>query len=125
LGPGLLESVYERCLAHELRKLGLRVASQLPLAVMYDGEVIDGCFRIDLLVEDTVIVEIKAVEGMQPLFTAQLMSYLKLSNKPVGLLINFNTVHLRNGIKRIVNGRVPEEINSSVSSVSSVAIPRV
>lgn len=90
---------------------------------MYDGEVIDGGYRLDLLVEDTVIVEIKAVESVLPIFAAQLTSYLKLSDKPVGLLINFNTVHLRNGIRRIVNGRVPEEIGSSVSSVSSVAIP--
>ncbi len=124
LGPGLLESVYERCLAHELRKHGLRVASQLPLTVVYDGESIDGGYRLDLLVEETVIVEVKAVEGMLPLFTAQLMSYLKLSGKPVGLLINFNTVHLRQGIRRIVNGTIPDEISSSVSPVSSVAISR-
>lgn len=91
---------------------------------MYDGEVIDGGYRIDLLVEDTVIIEVKAVEALLPLYSAQLMSYPKLSGKPVGLLLNFNTVHLRNGIKRIVNGRVPEEINTSVSLVSSVTIPR-
>lgn len=91
---------------------------------MYDGESIDGGYRLDLLVEDSVIVEVKAVEGMLPLFKAQLMSYLKLSGKPVGLLINFNTVHLREGIRRVVNGRIPDEIGSSVSPVSSVATPR-
>lgn len=124
LGPGLLESVYERCLAHELRKRGLHIASQVPLPVLYDGEVIDGGYRIDLLVEDVVIVEIKAVDAMTHLFAAQLLSYLKLSGKPVGLLINFNTEHLRQGIRRLVNGRIPDEMETSVPSVSSVATPR-
>ena len=92
--------------------------------MLYDGEVIDGGYRVDLLVEDVVIVEIKAVDAMNHLFSAQLMSYLKLSGNSVGLLINFDTEHLRQGIRRIVNGRIPDEIDSSVSSVSCVANPR-
>ena len=118
LGPGLLESVYDACLAHELRKRGFRTASQLPLPVNYDGERIDLGFRIDLLVENTVVVEIKAVEAINPVHMAQVITYLKLSGKYVGLLINFNVVHLRDGIRRMVQGEPPS--TSSVSSASSV-----
>ncbi len=103
LGPGLLESTYEACLAHELRKRGLQVASQVSLPVSYDGVRIDVGYRIDLLVEDAVVVELKAVDGLLPIHQAQLLSYLKLSGKKVGLLINFNVVRLKNGIQRIVN----------------------
>jgi GxxExxY protein len=109
LGPGLLEGVYEACLVHELKKRGFRTASQLPLPVNYDGERIDLGFRVDILVENTVVVEIKAVH------LAQLITFLKLSGKYVGLLMNFNVVHLRDGIRRMVQGEPP-----SVSSVSSV-----
>lgn len=105
LGPGLLESAYEACLSHELRKQGLRVARQVELPVVYDGEKIDLGYRIDLLVEDLVIVELKCVECIKPLHQAQLLSYLRLSRKNVGLLINFHVNHLRNGIKRMVDGR--------------------
>ena len=115
LGPGLLENVYEVCLAHELNKRGLRTASQLPLPVNYDGEKIDLGFRVDILVENTVVVEIKAVDAITPVHQAQLITFLKLSRKHVGLLINFNVVHLRDGIRRMVHGEPP-----SVSSVSSV-----
>ena len=105
LGPGLLEKAYEACLLHELRKRGLQVCSQVELPVVYDGIRIDVGFRIDLLVEDRVIVELKACEGITPVFEAQLVSYLKLSGRPVGLLINFHVRHLRDGIKRFVEGK--------------------
>ena len=103
LGAGLLEGVYETCLAHELQKRGLKVETQVALPVFYDGVKLDAGYRIDLLVENAVIVELKAVEQVLPLLHAQLLTYLKLGNKKLGLLINFNVAHLRNGIKRIVN----------------------
>lgn len=105
LGPGLLENAYEQCLIHELRKRGLKVASQVQLPVVYDGVRIDLGYRLDLLVEDVVIVELKAAETITPVYEAQLISYLKLSGKPVGLLINFHVKHLRHGIKRFVEGK--------------------
>jgi len=104
LGPGLLESAYEACLLHELRKRGMEALSQVTLPLHYDGLSIDAGYRIDLMVEDSVIVELKAVEKVLPIHEAQIHSYLKLSNKKVGLLINFNVVHLKTGIKRIANG---------------------
>jgi GxxExxY protein len=103
LGPGLLESTYEACLVHELRKRAFRVATQVALPVTYDGVRIEVGYRIDLLVQDLVVVELKAAEALLPIHTAQLLSYLKLSGKKVGLLINFNVVRLKNGVKRIVN----------------------
>jgi len=103
LGPGLLESVYEVCLHHELEKLGLSAQAQVPISVHYDNLELDAGFRIDLLVESEIIVELKSVEQLMPIHQAQLLTYLKLAGKPVGLLINFNTVHLRDGIKRMVN----------------------
>jgi len=103
LGPGLLESTYEVCLAHELKKRNLKVQSQLSLPVVYDGERIDAGYRIDLLVNETVIVELKAVERIMPIHEAQLLSYLKLSEKKIGLLLNFNVKYLKDGIKRIAN----------------------
>jgi len=99
----MLESVYERCLKHELTKRGLKVESQRWLPVIYDGVEIEGGYKIDLLVEDQVIVELKVVEQVLEIHRAQLLSYLKLGNKQVGLLINFNVVHLRDGIRRMVN----------------------
>jgi len=102
LGPGLLESTYEACLIHELKKAGLKVLSQVALPVNYDGVTIELGYRIDLLVEDLIIVELKSVEKITPLHQAQLMSYLKLSGNRLGLLINFNVLHLRDGIKRII-----------------------
>ena len=104
LGPGLLESVYESCLKHELMKRGLQVSSQVWLPVLYDGITIEGGYKMDLLVEDAVVVELKVVEQILEIHKAQLLSYLKLSGKKVGLLINFNQVHLRDGIRRLVNG---------------------
>ncbi|MDF1558412.1 MAG: GxxExxY protein [ANME-2 cluster archaeon] len=103
LGPGLLESAYEACLKYELEKSGLKVLSQVGLPVIYDGIQIDIGYRLDLLVEDAVIVELKAVKELTPLHNAQLLSYLKLSELQLGLLINFNVVRLRSGIKRMVN----------------------
>ena len=103
LGPGLLESAYEACLAHELRKRGLKVLAQVDLPVVYDGAIIDVGYRIDLLVEDCVIVELKAVEKVLPIHEAQLLSYLKLSGHKLGLLINFHVLHLKDGVKRMVN----------------------
>jgi len=105
LGPGLLESVYEKCLKHELTKRGLRVESQLWLPVSYDGTLIEGGYKIDLLVEGQVVVELKVTESLLDIHKAQLLSYLKLSGKRVGLLINFNVVHLRDGIKRLVSSQ--------------------
>ena len=104
LGPGLLESAYQACLAHELKKRGLAVASQVGLPVVYDGEKIELGYRMDLVVENIVIVEIKCVEAIHPVHHAQLLSYMRLSGMNVGLLINFHVAHLRDGIKRMVNG---------------------
>ena len=103
LGPGLLESAYEACLAYELQRRGFRVLRQLALPVEYEGLRIDAGYRIDLLVEDVVVVELKAVEALHPIHRAQLLSYLRLSRKRVGLLLNFNVRRLRDGIERFVN----------------------
>jgi len=104
LGPGLLENSYKVCLLHEVLKSGLRAAAEVELPLIYDGLKMEVGYKIDLLVEDTVIVELKAVETLLPVHQAQLLCYLKLSGKQTGLLINFNVVHLRDGIKRMVNG---------------------
>ncbi len=101
LGPGLIESVYEICLAHELVKRGLKVERQVALPVVYDGTTLEAGLRLDLLVDNQVIVEIKAVEKTIPVFTAQLLTYLKLAEKRLGLLINFNVPLIKHGIKRI------------------------
>lgn len=103
LGPGLLESAYEAVLAYELRKRGLHVDTQLPLPVTYEEVNLEVGYRIDLFVEHDVIVELKAVEKMIPLYDAQLLTYLKLRKKKIGLLINFNVVLLKDGIKRLAN----------------------
>jgi GxxExxY protein len=103
LGPGLLESAYEKCLAYELGKQGISTASQVELPIIYDSKRIDAGYRIDMLVENLVIIELKAVERLLPIHEAQLLSYLRLAKKRLGLLINFNTCHLKDGIKRMVN----------------------
>src|SRR5262245_8292929 len=100
LGPGLLESAYEACLVYELRKRGVKVEPQVPLPVVYETVCLDCGYRLDLVVEDEVVVELKAVDELVGIHEAQLLTYLKLSGKKVGLLINFNVVHLKNGIKR-------------------------
>ena len=104
LGPGLLESAYDVCLSHELRKRGFHVDTQVGLPVVYEGEKLDLGYRIDLLVENMVIVEIKCVGAIHPVHQARLLSYLQLSKKDVGLLINFHVAHLKDGIKRMVDG---------------------
>ena len=103
LGPGLLESAYQACLAYELRKRGLDVATQVGLPVMYDTIRIDLGYRIDLLVEASVVVELKTVIKLLPVHEAQLLSYLKLGNFQAGLLINFRAARLKDGIRRMVN----------------------
>jgi GxxExxY protein len=102
LGPGLLESACEICLAHELDRRGHAVASQLALPVVYESIKLDAGYRIDLLVDDTVIVEVKAVDALSPLHQAQLLTYLRLSGRRLGLLINFNVVLLKQGIRRMI-----------------------
>jgi GxxExxY protein len=109
LGPGLLESAYQGCLAHEVRKRGFDVASQVGLPVIFDGEKIELGYRIDLVVADVVIVEVKSVEAIHPVHQAQLLSYMRLSGIGVGLLINFYVTHLRDGIKRMVDGKTWEK----------------
>jgi GxxExxY protein len=104
LGPGLLESTYTACLQYELARAGIGSATQVGLPVVYCGVKLELGYRMDLLAEDLVVVEIKSVEAISPVHHAQIISYLKLSGKSIGLLINFNVVHLKDGIKRFVNG---------------------
>lgn len=103
LGPGLLESAYEGCLAHELSLANISFERQVPLPVVYKSLQIDCGYRLDFLVEKVVVLELKAVEGLQPIHEAQLLTYLKLGGWPTGLLINFNVPVLRKGIKRMVH----------------------
>jgi GxxExxY protein len=105
LGPGLLESVYEQCLVYEIRKKGLNVESQISIPVFYDGMHLDAGFRIDILVERSLIIELKTVESLLPVHKAQILTYLKLSGISLGLIINFNTVLFKDGVKRIINSR--------------------
>lgn len=102
LGPGLLESVYEVCFIEELKNAGLNVKSQITIPLLYKGTILDGSLRLDLLVNDLIIVEEKAVEKLLPLYKSQLLSYLKLSGKPKGLLINFNSRNIKDQIVSLV-----------------------
>jgi len=102
LGPGLLESVYETCLAHEIRKRQLGVETQVKFPIVYDGLQLETGLRVDLLVAGQLVVEVKAVETMLPVFEAQLLTYLKLTQMRLGLLINFNVPRIKDGIKRLV-----------------------
>jgi GxxExxY protein len=102
LGPGLLESVYETCFCHELDKIGVSTKRQVPVPVVYDGIEFDSALRLDILVKDLVICELKAVEGLHPVYRAQLLSYLKLTNRRLGFLINFNVPTIKEGIRRII-----------------------
>ena len=104
LGPGLLESVYEAVLAHELTRLGLKVQRQVSVPIVWQGEEFDEGFRADLIVEDKVMVELKSVEKLAPVHGKQLLTYLRLGNRRLGLLVNFGAALIKNGIKRIVNG---------------------
>jgi GxxExxY protein len=103
LGPGLLESAYVDCLAEELRYRGFLVETQVPVPIQYRGKIIQTAYRIDLLVERAVVAECKAVQKLTPVFEAQLLSHLRLGRYKAGLLINFHALHLRDGIKRMVN----------------------
>lgn len=104
LGPGLLESLYRECLVFELRERGLTVVAEDLVPILYKGKPLNGHYRIDLLVEDAVIVELKSIETVLPVHCAQVLTYLRLTEKRVGLLINFNVSYLRQGVRRIVNG---------------------
>lgn len=119
LGPGLLESAYQACLAYELQKGGFHVNVEVPLPVIYEKVKLNAGYRIDLLVDNTVIVELKCVESIAPVHEAQIISYLRLSGKKIALLINFNVVHLRDGVRRFVNNFVPSA-PSAVQSFESV-----
>ena len=103
LGPGLLESIYEAALEMELGERALKVRRQVELPVSYKGRLLDGGYRIDLIVEESVIIEIKAVERLLPVFESQLLTYLKLADKRLGLLINFNSSVVSNSVRRVVN----------------------
>ena len=103
LGPGLLESIYEAALCYQLRKDGLKVANQVKLDVLYDGQVLPIDFRLDILVEDRVIVELKSVSELKDIHKKQLLTYLKISKRKLGLLVNFNVSNLRSSIIRVVN----------------------
>lgn len=103
LGPGLLESVYEEALIFELLQRGLKVERQIEVPILYKGQELKTALRLDLLIENTIIVELKSVEEMKPVFAKQLLTYLRLLNKRVGLLVNFSSGDIREGIKRIVN----------------------
>jgi GxxExxY protein len=106
LGPGLLESAYESCLVHELRLRGLRVDVQVPLPIVYRGHRVDAGYRLDLVVEHVVIVELKAVTKILPIHEAQLLSHLRLSGHQVGLLLNFHVARMKDGIRRMVDSSI-------------------
>jgi GxxExxY protein len=102
LGPGLLESLYEEALCYELQQRGLKVERQKPVPIIYKGVALKNDFRLDILVEDQIILELKSVEEIKPVFYKQLMSYLRLSNKHLGLLVNFGEADMKNGIHRVI-----------------------
>jgi GxxExxY protein len=106
LGPGLLESSYEECLFYELKKSTLKVERQKILPVIYEGIQMETSYRIDIMIEDKIIIELKSVESVNDLHLAQLLTYLKLSNCKLGMLINFNVPLFKNGVKRVINGQL-------------------
>ncbi len=107
LGPGLLESVYEAVLAAAMQRKGYRVSRQVPVGIEYDGLTIDAAFRIDLLIEGTLIIEIKSVEQVSKLHAKQLLTYLRLTKQPLGLLLNFSGMTMKEGIRRLANDHRP------------------
>ena len=113
IGPGLLESVYEALLAKELERRGLRTARQVPVSFEYDGLSFQDAFRVDLLVESRVVVELKSVERLAPVHSKQLLTYLRLMNLPIGLLVNFGASTLKEGLHRIANSRAPLRLCAS------------
>lgn len=121
IGPGLLESAYQVCLAHELRKADVKFSREVPVPVRYDDIQLECGYRLDFLVEESVILEVKCVESVQDIHLAQLMTYLRLTGKERGLIINFNTVLLKNGIFRrvLTGGRSARPIGSNHSSLTS------
>jgi GxxExxY protein len=104
VGPGLLESAYKLCLGHELSRQGLKVRNQVPIPIRYEDLAVDQGYRVDLLVNDRVVVELKAIETILPVHRGQLLSYLRLGGFKLGYLLNFNVAHMRDGIIRMVNG---------------------
>jgi GxxExxY protein len=119
LGPGLLEAVYEECLCYELSQIGLRFERQVHLPLVYKGIKLDCGHVLDLVVEDSIVVELKSIEDLAPVHHAQLLTYLKSMNKRVGLLINFNVPILKNGLKRIVNRYAGPAVTPQISAVSA------
>jgi GxxExxY protein len=115
LGPGLLESAYKACLAQRLRSAGSAVAAEVEIPLYFEGVYVDVAYRMDLLVDESVVVEVKSVEKIRPVHVAQLLSHLRIADKRVGLLLNFNVRHLREGIKRVING------HASISSLRTNA----
>lgn len=124
LGPGLLESVYEAALALELSKLGLTVERQKPISVNYDGQILDVAFRADLVVNQLVLVELKSVEAVTPLFKKTATNYLKLIPLRLGFLINFNETHLKNDIVRITNGLEDKEFFRQAQDISMIDLKK-
>ena len=112
LGPGLLESAYEHCLFHELTSRGHRVRRQVVMPIEYQGATLDAGYRLDLLVEEAVIIEIKAIDTLTPVHMAQMITYLRLSGCPIGFLMNFNVVLFKQGLRRVVPGAAPSRVNS-------------
>ena len=108
LGPGLLESVYESCLAYKLNEIGLFVERQKPIPVIFEGQKMDCGFRADLIINNRIIIEVKAIEALADIHKAQVLTYLKITNLRIGLLMNFNVNLLKDGLKRIINGYEPQ-----------------
>jgi len=117
LGPGLLESAYEACLAHELQRMGMKIERQKPVPLFYEGTKLDCGFRADLVVENMLSVELKCEEVVHPVDEAQLISHMRLLDVPLGLLINFHVVLLKDGIKRFVNNYIDPELAATAKSV--------
>lgn len=106
MGPGLLESVYKHCMVDELHKMGIKSSCQVYVPLCYKGKELNKDFRIDILVENEIIIEVKAVEEIHPIYEAQLLSYLKISGKWLGILVNFNVLRIKDGYRRFVNGYI-------------------